>query len=66
MAIPRIKKISMAAKRHRRRVITHRKYLNHMSGGPACALYLSTPGTMLFKLGEFHGFYNVKNEWVQI
>jgi len=66
MAIPKIKKISMAVKRHRRRVITHRKYLNRMLGGPVSELYLSAPGTMLFRLGEFHGFYNGKNEWVQL
>lgn len=65
-SIPRIKRISPSASKPRRRAITKRVYRNIMNGGPCSALYLSCPGTLCFSINGFHGFYNAKNEWVDV
>ena len=37
-----------------------------MIGGPVSFAWLCTPGTLVFSLGEFKGFYNSENKWVDI
>jgi len=65
MPIPRIKKISLAVKKPRRRAVLKRVFRNFMLGGPVSALYLSCPGTLHFSVNGFSGYYNSKNEWVE-
>jgi hypothetical protein len=66
MSIPRIIKVNLSAKRIRKRVVNNRTYKIELAGGPVESLFLSCPGSLIFTLGEFSGFYNSKNEWVQI
>lgn len=39
-----------------------------MSGGPfdGRACWLTTPGTLVFTLGKWKGYYDVNNKWVDV
>lgn len=65
-SIPRIKKISLAVRKPRRRRIHARKASYQLDGGPLSHAWLCTPGTLLFRVGEWFGFYDGENKWVQI
>lgn len=65
-SIPRIKRISLAVRKPRRRVICARKARYRMNGGPVSEAWLCTPGTLLFRIGAYRGFYDNENKWVQI
>ena len=66
MAIPKIKKIDLSKYRVRRRRLTCRKLRYSLDGGPVTHAWLCTPGTLIFSVGEFRGFYDSENKWVQI
>lgn len=66
MGVLRIKKMSLARPRLRRRKLFAHKQSFRLGGGPMRSAWLSTPGTLCFRLGEFHGYYNSDNQWVQI
>jgi hypothetical protein len=66
MSIPLIKKVDLSRPRFRRRPVRAFRYRQYMSGGPIDIAWLSTPGTLVFTLGDWRGYYNGKNEWVQI
>lgn len=38
----------------------------HLEGGPISTAWLSTPGTLVFKVGDFYGYYNGENKWVEL
>lgn len=40
--------------------------MRDMIGGPIPRALLATNGTLPFRLGEWRGFYNGKNEWVDL
>lgn len=48
----------------RRRAIYKKTALFSMIGGPIDSAWLSTPGTLLFSIGEFKGYYDWQNKWV--
>ena len=62
----RIKRIDLSRPRIRRRVLRALKSSYSLTGGPITRAWLCTPGTLVFKLGEWRGHYNAKNEWVPL
>ncbi|MEA9994585.1 MULTISPECIES: hypothetical protein [unclassified Pseudomonas] len=68
MATPplRIKRIDLSRPRIRRRVLSALKSSFQLKGGPITRAWLCTPGTLTFTLGEWRGYYNGNNEWVQL
>lgn len=62
----RIKLNSLARTRIRRRTIRAFKSRFSLSGGPITQAWLCTPGTLSFRLGEWRGYYDAKNEWVAL
>lgn len=50
----------------KRAICRGRKRLAWMKGGPAISLWLSSPGTLPFRIGDTYGYYNCKNEWVAL
>lgn len=62
----RLKRIDLSRPRIRRRVLRAFKSRFTLRGGPVSAAWLCTPGTLVFTLGEWRGYYNAKNEWVQL
>jgi len=60
----RIRRIDLSRPRIRRRVLRALKISFRLKGGPIEQAWLCTPGTLVFRLGEWRGFYNAKNEWV--
>jgi len=47
-------------------VLGARKFHFALAGGPIDRAWLCTPGTLIFKLGEWHGYYDSSNEWVAL
>ena len=37
-----------------------------LKGGPIKSAWLCTPGTLVFTLGEWRGYYDSNNEWVPL
>lgn len=64
--IPRIKPVSLAATRFRRRRIYARKAWFRLDGGPIQSAWLCTPGTLCFRVGEWRGYYDGSNKWVAL
>lgn len=64
--LKRLKRISMSVTKPRKRRLYAKKMSFSMSGGPISTAHLCTPGTLVFRLGEWHGFYDRKNNWVQL
>ena len=62
----RIKRNDLSRRRIRKRVLRAFKSSFRLKGGPIESAWLSTPGTLVFTLGEWRGHYNAKNEWVAI
>jgi len=62
----RFKRVNLAKRRIRRRVLGARKFHFALAGGPIDRAWLCTPGTLIFKLGEWHGYYDSSNEWVAL
>jgi len=50
----------------KRPVIAGRKTLFPMKGGPISELRMHCHGTLAFRLGEWRGYYDSKNEWVAL
>ena len=66
MSILRIKKISLAQKKPLRRPVTKKMRRFEMFGGPVRIALLSTPGTLAFRLGDWRGYYDMRNKWVDL
>jgi hypothetical protein len=66
MALIRIRRIDLSRTRIRKRRLSAIKKSFQLDGGPITRAWLCTPGTLVFRLGEWRGFYNSKNEWVAI
>lgn len=66
MALIRIRRIDLSRTRIRKRRLSAIKKSFRLDGGPIPRAWLCTPGTLVFQLGEWRGFYNGKNEWVAI
>ena len=62
----RIKRNDLSRRRIRKRVLRAFKSSFRLKGGPIESAWLSTPGTLVFTLGEWRGHYNAKNEWVAL
>lgn len=62
----RIKRTDLSRPRIRRRVLRAFKSSFRLKGGPIESAWLCTPGTLVFKIGEWRGHYNAKNEWVAL
>ena len=62
----RIKRNDLSRRRIRKRVLRAFKSSFRLKGGPIESAWLSTPGTLVFTLGEWRGHYNSKNEWVAL
>ncbi|WP_070413974.1 hypothetical protein [Pseudomonas lundensis] len=62
----RIKRADLSRRRIRRRVLSALKSHFALTGGPINRAWLCAPGTLVFKLGEWHGYYDGKNEWVAL
>lgn len=43
-----------------------RRRLVVLQGGPIASLMMHSPGTLPFSLDGMIGYYNMKNEWVEI
>jgi len=57
----------VTARRIRKRAVLVGRAIRHdMSGGPLSAAWLCSPGTLAFRVGEWRGYYNGKNEWVKL
>ena len=66
MSLLRIRRIDLSRPRLRKRRLSAIKKSFQLDGGPIHRAWLCTPGTLVFRLGEWRGFYNSKNEWVAI
>lgn len=64
--IPRIRRVNLDKQRIRRRQISAKKSFFRLDGGPLRGAWLSTPGTLSFSMGEWRGYYDIKNKWVQL
>ncbi|MBS6081868.1 MAG: hypothetical protein KIC49_11700 [Pseudomonas fluorescens] len=62
----RIKRNDLSRRRIRKRVLRAFKSSFRLKGGQIESAWLSTPGTLVFSLGEWRGHYNAKNEWVAL
>ncbi len=62
----RIKRNDLSRRRIRKRVLRAFKSSFRLKGGPIESAWLTTPGTLVFSLGEWRGHYNAKNEWVAL
>jgi hypothetical protein len=66
MSLIRIRRIDLSRTRIRKRRLSAIKTSYRLEGGPITRAWLCTPGTLVFRLGDWCGFYNEKNEWVAI
>ncbi|MDH0335143.1 MULTISPECIES: hypothetical protein [Pseudomonadaceae] len=64
--IPRIKRISLRRPALRRRRLYARKALFEMKGGPIDKAWLVCPGTLAFSVGQWRGYYDGENKWVDL
>ncbi len=62
----RVRRIDLSRPRLRRRVLSALKSSFHLKGGPIAKAWLCTPGTLIFTLGEWRGYYDGSNEWVPL
>lgn len=62
----RIKRTDLSCPRFRRRRLYARKRQFELTGGPICLAWLTTPGTLVFRLGDWFGYYDGNNNWVQL
>ncbi|PAA08860.1 hypothetical protein [Pseudomonas fragi] len=66
MSLIRTRRIDLSRTRIRKRRLTAIKKSFWLDGGPINRAWLCTPGTLVFRMGEWRGFYNSKNEWVAL
>ncbi|PNG11904.1 hypothetical protein CXK97_19485 [Stutzerimonas stutzeri] len=64
--IPRIKAVSLAKMRIRRRRLSALKQSFALDGGPITRAWLCTPGTLCFRVGGWRGYYDGENKWVDL
>lgn len=42
------------------------KRLHRMKDGPVSSLWLHSAGTLPFRIGQFFGYYDKENKWVEL
>jgi hypothetical protein len=62
----RVRRIDLSRPRIRRRVLHAFRSSFRLKGGPIKSAWLCTPGTLVFTLGEWRGYYDSNNEWVPL
>lgn len=65
MAIPNLRsRVNLSKKAVQKRRLYPKKSLYRLFGGPVSMAWLSTPGTLVFRIGDIKGMYDSKNNWV--